>query len=269
MSSGPLSSPPVATPADAPQAPRRARSRAGRALGLWARVALAVGLLAASATARHWQSLRVDALLRDGRVAPFPLADLPMTLGDWVGSEEKMDSDIARATGSTDQLFRVYQHRRTGQKVNVIVLFGPSTEMYVHTPENCYPAAGYTQTFGPTWRDVKVGPGQTRPFHALTFVKGEGGQVDRQEVLYTWRYSDQWTPNLVTQKGFERIPGMFKVHVARPIRSESELELLDVESPCEALIAQLIPEIEARLKPKLPPEAGPAPGAKPAPAPAR
>src|SRR4051812_44763452 len=70
-----------------------------RGLGLWARVGLAVALLAASAAGRAWQSRRVDQMLRDGRVAPFALKVLPKAFGPWVGDDEALDPAIARATG--------------------------------------------------------------------------------------------------------------------------------------------------------------------------
>jgi EpsI family protein len=213
---------------------------------MWARVGLVVALLAASAAARQWQAHRVDQAIRDGRVAPFPLKDIPETLGDWEGVTSKIDPHIARATGSTDSVFRTYQHRRTGQRIDLILLFGPSTEMYIHTPENCYPASGFTQVAGPNLHNLPVGKAQI-PFHSLIYAKGEGSTVEREEVYYTWHYSGRWTPDLVTAKGFERIPGMFKVHIQRRVMKAAELELLDVGNPSEAFLAALMPEIQSRM----------------------
>jgi len=214
--------------------------------GLWIRVGLALTLLCASAAARQWQSRRVDQTLRDGRIPPFSLKEIPETLGDWEGTSTVLDPHIARATGATDSIFRSYQHRRTGQKVDLVLLFGPSTEMYIHTPENCYPAGGWTLLSGPVAHQVLSAAKQV-PFLSLVYYKGEGGTVQREEVYYTWRYSGRWTPYLVTQKGFERIPGMFKVHVQRSIQKASEIDLLDIGNPIEAFLAALMPEIDARI----------------------
>jgi hypothetical protein len=222
-----------------------APSRRGGGAWLWVRVALVVVLLGASALARAWQARRVDQILRDGRVSPCRLADLPETLGPWVGQSEAMDSAIARATGSTDSIFRSYQHKVTGQKLSLIVLFGPSTEMFVHSPDNCYPAAGYHKTRGPTGRTIKSGPASW-PFFETVYAKGEGGKAEQQEVYCTWRYSEVWTPGLTTQKGFERIPGMFKVQVGRQVQ-DKEIELLEDGNPCEAFLSQLMPEIDRRI----------------------
>jgi hypothetical protein len=221
--------------------------RRGTGTWLWIRVALAVALLGASAAGRAWQARRVDQMLRDGRVSPCSLADIPKVLGPWIGDDEKTDSAITRATGSTDSIFRSYQHQTTGQRISLIVLFGPSTEMYVHSPENCYPAAGYEKLSGPFPRSVGAGDVKW-PFYETVFSKGEGGKVEQQEVYCTWRYAETWTPGLTTQKGFERIPGMFKVQIARQIK-DHEIDLLDVGSgdPCKAFLAQLMPDLDRRI----------------------
>ena len=156
-----------------------------------------------------------------------------------------MDPTIARATGSTDSAFRSYQHQTTGQRVSLIVLFGPSTEMYIHSPGNCYPAAGYQRIGGMKLRSIAAG-GAAWPFYEMVYARGEGGKGDQQEIYCTWRYSEAWTPALTTQKGVERIPGMFKVQVARRV-TDRELDLLDIGNPCEAFLAYLMPELDRRI----------------------
>ena len=215
--------------------------------GLWARVGLAVALLAASAAGRAWQGRRVDQRLRDGRIAPFAVAELPKTLGPWVGIDITMDPIIARATGSTEQVQRSYQNTITGQKVEMIFLFGPSTEMFIHAPDVCYPAAGYERIAGPVPHQIAApGDAPRWPFQELIYAKGEGGAADQQEVYFSWRYAGEWSPGMLTRKASERIPGMFKVQVARPIR-DRELAVRGIGNPCEAFLAYLMPEIDRRI----------------------
>ncbi len=234
------------SPAEDLPAPLPARPGVGLA-GLWARVGLAMALLAASAAGRAWQARRVDQRLRDGRIAPFAVADLPKTLGPWVGSDITMDPTIARATGSTEQIQRLYQNSITGQKVEMVFLFGPSTEMFIHAPDVCYPAAGYERVAGPLPHQIAA-PGDASRwlFQELIFNKGEGGAADQQEVYFSWRYAGAWNPGMITRKVSERIPGMFKVQVARPIR-DRELEVRSIGNPCEAFLACLMPEIDRRI----------------------
>lgn len=218
-------------------------SRPGGSLATWTRVALALVLLTGSAGARYWQSRGVDERMRQGLVCPFPLKELPRELGDWRGTDEEMDPQIARNAGCADHVFRTYTNTRTGARVGLILLYGPAEEVFLHAPEKCYPAAGYATLAGPESRTVAVGSVRY-PFTSLLFAKGEGGRTNRQEVYYTWRYLDQWTPRLVVMKRIERIPGMFKVHLSR---LAGPGELREVGNPCEAFLAELMPWVDQRL----------------------
>jgi hypothetical protein len=229
-----------------PPAPNAAhRGLAGP--GLWIRVGLALALFTASAVARQWQASRVNQTLRSGRIAPFALEDIPTVLGDWEKSDATtIDPYLTRNTGAVESVFRTYQHRRTGQKIQLIALFGPSTEMYVHTPVNCYAAGGYISVRNPLLHQISAGNKQY-PFLAAVYAKGEESTITREECYWTWYYAGQWTPNLVTEKKFERIPGMFKVHVQRPVQKQSELDLLEIGNPTEAFLKMLMPQIDARI----------------------
>ena len=244
-----LQSPPPAPAAVSPAAPAVAAREEprGSLRGLWAGVALAAVLLAASGAARAWQARRFDQVLRDGQVPPFQLSRLPMQIGAWSGVDDKLDPEIAKITGGTDIVTRLYRHKITGQTIGLIFLFGPSTNVYGHSPEVCYPANGSSLVSGPIPKTVtSAKTGGSWPFLSSIYVKGEGAPV-RNEVYWTWRYSGRWNPWLESHRGFERIPGMFKVHVDRVVRSKEELDMLDVGNPCQAFLALLMPEIDRLL----------------------
>lgn len=228
----------------APAAPARAAAPAGGPR-FWAGVLLCCAALAASGVLRVWQERRVDAMLLEGRQSPFPLEELPMTLGPWVGSEAQLDPEIAKATGAVDHAFRRYVNQQTGAAVDLIALYGPATNMYVHAPEVCYPGTGYTRVDGPDIRKVPLGDGREAPFRSLVYARGENGVSARQEVYYAWRYFDRWSPDSVKHKQYERIPGMFKVQLAREVLPG---ELREVANPCESLLGYLMPELERRIE---------------------
>lgn len=233
---------PPAPPAPTRPAPPPGVVAPGRPAGAWARVALAVLVLAASGAARHLQARKYAARALAERNSPFPLKDLPTNLGGWSGIDEALDPQIARATGCTDSAFRTYADLRTGVKIGMIVLYGPTVDVFVHSPENCYSAAGYAQVDGET-RMVDVG-GRKVPIRRLIFARGEGSRAERQEIYYTWYYDDRWTPDLAEAKRLERIPAIYKVHLSRSVR---ENELLDVGNPCEDFLARLIPDLDRRI----------------------
>ena len=211
----------------------------------WLRVVLVCAVLVGSGGIRSWQAGKVRAALEQGKKSSFTLKELPLTLGNWRGEDTILDPQIARRTGASDALFRRYVDQTTGAAVEVIVLYGPAVELFIHMPEVCYTGAGYAQSAGPDQR-VIASSGVEAPFRSLVFVKGQGAEADLEEVYYSWRYQGRWTPQLGTIKQFERIPGMYKVHLARRLTAQ---ERRDVANPCESLLGVLVPEIEHRLSP--------------------
>jgi len=229
---------------DAAPVPRFPSRRVGSGFH-WLRVVLVCAALVGSGGVRSWQAWKVDALLEKGKKSSFPLQELPLTLGSWQGEDASLDPQIARRAGASDAVFRRYVNQTTGATVEVIVLYGPAVELFFHTPEVCYPGAGYTQLDGPDQRVIGSG-GVVAPFRSLVFVKGQGAEADRVEVYYSWRYQGRWTPEFGTFKQFERIPGVYKIQLARRL---TEQERRDVGTPCESLLDVLVPEIEHRLAP--------------------
>ena len=209
----------------------------------WMRIALACLVLCASGSLRLWQAKRIEAKLNEGSKPAFDLNEIPMTLGSWKGETTKLDPNIARGTGADIVVTRRYVNQDTGVAVDMILLFGPAVNMFIHLPELCYPAAGFSQVEGPAICSIKT-DSETVPFRSLVYGKGEGIASDLQEVYYTWRYNNTWSPDVGNQKFFERIPGMYKVHLARHV---GQGERRDVGNPCEALLQVLIPEVERRL----------------------
>ena len=218
--------------------------RKGFTATTWIRIVLACFVLFISGSLRLWQAKRIEARLSEGSKPAFDLNEIPMTLGSWKGETTKIDPNIARGTGADIVVTRRYINQDTGVAVDMIVLFGPAVNMFIHLPELCYPAAGFSQVEGPAICSIKTAT-ETVPFRSLVYGKGEGIASDLQEVYYTWRYNNKWSPDVGNQKFFERIPGMYKVHLARHL---GQGERRDVGNPCEALLKVLIPEVERRLE---------------------
>jgi hypothetical protein len=250
MSTTELTTPPVAAgPAAAAAGPRRGVP--------WGRVALACALLLGSAAARSWQARRVGDEIDAGRMPPFTLKDLPLELGPWKGTDGELDPEIASGAGCTGNISRTYEDERTGLKLNVIVLYGPATTVYIHAPEVCYPKSGFAQEMGPIGRTIEVptpaGKAEKAEFASLLFTKGEGGLAEREMVYYAWWYKGMWSPRQLNQKQSERIPGMFKVHLQRRAGPYERLRLEGAdrpglgEEPCESFLKALLPEIDRRI----------------------
>lgn len=146
-------------------------------------------------------------------------------------------------TGANQVVTRRYVNQNTGVSLDVILLFGRAVNMYLHSPEICYPAAGYGLSDGPDLRPIET-PSGDASFRSLVYSKGDGAAATHQEVYYTWRHNGQWSPDLGNHKVLERISGMYKVHIAR---ATSNREQRDVGNPSEAFLKILLPEMNRRL----------------------
>ena len=221
-----------------------------RGVGGWVRVGMVCALLVGSGMLRSWQERKIEHGLNVGRAAVVPLEQVPLEIGSWSGVDTVLDEQIARVTGADKIVTRRYTNRNTGVAIEVILLFGPASNMYIHAPTLCYANAGFETVEGPDTLALHTGaePGETVPFMSAVYSKGTGTRATLQEVYWTWRYSGHWTPLVLKPKQIERLPSMIKVHTARPVLVG---ERRGANNPNEALLRVLIPEIE-RLFRRLP-----------------
>jgi Protein of unknown function (DUF3485) len=229
-----------------------ARSAARLAAG----AAIACALVLASGAVRWWQVRRVDATMNAGlNERQFKLDEIPLTLGHWTGVKTEMDQRIVAATGSHELITRHYTDSDTGVGIDVIVLFGPSSDIFIHTPELCYPKAGFTSHAAAVDRTLDCG-GVEAGCRSVAYVKGDSGSRDIQDVYFTWRYNGRWTPNVGSPKQLERIPGMYKIQIARKLSAKESHA--DDRDPCESFLKVLIPDLESRITGRAPAPEAPA-----------
>jgi hypothetical protein len=254
MSTPVSTSDPTATQISPSDSPPADGSRRRGAPSPWVSMTLACALLGASGGVRAWQDYRFATVENRSESCPFPLKDLPKTLGDeWTlqeGGEKVLDPEVAQVAGCRDSLIRTYRNATTGVNVTALILFGPSKAVVGHTPEVCYPAAGYRMYRDPTLRSVALRPDAHGPLPVAEFRTGVYARERehrhwRDEVYYAFRHGDRWSPDAARHyKDFRHHPSMFKVQVQRPV---SETERNEGNNPTEQFLALLIPQIESRI----------------------
>src|SRR3954447_12262923 len=104
-------------------------------------------LLGVSGGVRAWQDFRFATVEMQGQKCPFDLKDIPTKIGSvWQlqeGGEGELDKEVKRVAGCNDSLIRTYRNATTGVNLTLLILYGPAKNVAGHTPEVCYPAAGY------------------------------------------------------------------------------------------------------------------------------
>jgi EpsI family protein len=111
-------------------------------------VVLAVLLLVGAGVAyrvgaRELQSIRDEPIL-----LPRPLADIPVEIGPWLGTDLELDSmvrDYMKSNFADDFVRRRYEHTISGEWVGVYVVYCASNPggLLGHRPAVCFPANGW------------------------------------------------------------------------------------------------------------------------------
>ncbi len=218
-----------------------------RAKSPWFWFAMTALLLVVSGGVRFWRDWQFESMADQSAACPFPLNEIPKTLGRWYaieGSDLKLDPETARTAGSSDHILRTYQNDE-GDTVGVLVLYGLAREVFAHTAEICYPTAGYKVAHDLQDSEIEV-PGVSTPVPVRSAVFGKtlAGITRYEEVLSTYRHGGKWVPDVGSRwKLFRYQPGMFKIQVQRQVDSFSP-----ETSPSRSLVADLVLAIESRLK---------------------
>jgi hypothetical protein len=217
----------------------------------WIWMTIASVLLGGSVLARSLQDQRFATRRTWGTTPPFRLKDLPTKLEGWKVEEKgetQLDPQIARVAGAADHVVRRYVDEQTGVALTVLILFGRGDALSVHSPEACYPLAGYAPAGEPfefpvTIKDNDVS--STARFRSVAYYKPGGLKSDRQETVFGFRHAGEWIPEAASRwKQFRHDPVMFKIHIQRPI---IETERRQVNNPALAFLGVFLPQFEKQL----------------------
>jgi len=217
----------------------------------WTWTLLVCVVLGVSGGLRYLRDWQFQSLNKENEKPPFPLKEFPKVLGDWhevEGSEITLDPQVARIAGSSDHLIRTYVNDMNGERVSVMILYGLAYLVWPHTPDACYPAAGFKKV--PPLRDIEIDvPGTTTKarFREQNFAKYQTGAGIYQQVYHSLRNANEWGLNLENRwKSFRYSPGMFKVQVQRQVVAVGKAE----NSSLEEFLGKIVQEIDQRLAAK-------------------
>ena len=142
-------------------------------------------------------------------------------------------------------MMRTYSNATTGVSVVALIIFGPAQAVFGHRPEICYPSAGYQMVDAAMLRTVPNALGSPAAFRSEVFARQRDQRRWREEVYYSFRHGDQWSPDVERfWKDFRHHPSMFKIQVQRPVVATERRTL---NNPTEQFLALLLPEIERRV----------------------
>jgi hypothetical protein len=203
------------------------------ALALLAVSGLAHGLLTS-----RWQPSEALAAAR----SRVPL--VPLTIGGWQGRDLPTDPEAFAQARAEAYWMRHYQEGPDGPGVTAILMCGQTGPLAVHTPDICYPSAGYAMTAPETHIDIPL-PGAKRPAQLWTavFRKELPTGSNQLRLFWTWNASGSWQAPASPRLAFAGEPAIFKLYVVHELVAG---EPLDRDLALEFLV-QLLPALNKTL----------------------
>lgn len=234
--------------------------------GLWA-VALSAALVIAVTMVQGTMTERWAPASRDEveRVSRLLEERFPKQFGNWE-VEHELEGDpreLARA-GAVGHVSLVFRNTRTKSRVSTFVVSALPHDASGHTPDRCYPGAGFSVGESEHRLTVPLADGRKAEAYTGTFVKS--GQTLRIFWTYGVPSSHEnieldWIAPQLARISLAPFPAVYKLYA---IVDETRLGASQSMAECEQLMAELLPALDASLAAATP---SPSPAAEPPSAP--
>jgi hypothetical protein len=204
-------------------------------------VPIAVVILVASGAASGLWSGRW-APPADINEAKAVLARVPATCGDWESRPLDLDPEVWSGLDTSGYLVRRYVNRRARSEVTVVLECGWPGHVAVHTPDVCYPNAGYELVGERTRQPAPTGPGE---FWVAHFRKPEAPARDELRIFWAWNADGAWQVPNNPRLAFGGRQVLYKLCVIRRVTQADEP--LD-GGPIMTFLNAFVPALQACLQ---------------------
>ena len=173
------------------------------------------------------------------------IEQVSMEAGDWKGEPQKSNPNILRQAGAIGATSRAYRNDKTGEVVSIFIICGHSRDTAVHTPNICYPRAGYTQLEKPATKysfDAEI----ENEFYTATFraKDQDGGGIVR--VFWGWATDPKWVAPDGAKSSFPGETGLVKMYFITALPNENQPP---EDSPANAFAKDFLPIVTRTLFP--------------------
>jgi hypothetical protein len=168
------------------------------------------------------------------------LQTLPKTLGDWTSVDRELGARELEMAGAAGYVSRLYTNPARGFAVSVLLLTGLPGNIATHTPDACYPGAGYALGASEDY-DRKYGPEeQIAQFRTAIAAKG-GPTPSTLRIYWTWHSSKGWSAPEEARWTLGAEPFLTKLYL---VRETSGAKVDPKADPCNELINRILPELD-------------------------
>jgi hypothetical protein len=193
--------------------------------------------------------------------APVRLKLIEHKLGNWEGRDLQLEGQQASwaqlGDGSGDDLGyidRDYVDTATGKHVSILLVWGRPDPISQHTPDQCYPSAGFTPANDKVREAIDAeAPRSPAEFYVQDFAKS-GPDSARLRIYWAWNADGRWQapedPHeaLGRHRQYYTYGGgvLFKLYVIREVTGEDGASDADASKD---FLRVLLPEFRRQLFP--------------------
>ena len=164
----------------------------------------------------------------------------------WSSGAEKSSDAILKIAGAEGEFVRVYSNA-SGQQVRVSIICARLRDVFYHTPDRCYPAAGFEMLGDPQPEVFEIGKGETAEFFTTTFLKSEPSGTHSERGFWSWSGDGKWIAPKNPKLTFAGQKALYKMYVFAAVPTGSKK--LGIDEYCVDFIRAFVPVLDAALAP--------------------
>ncbi len=156
--------------------------------------------------------------------ASAALHELPLTIGEWEGTEGEINPQQLKIAEATGSLLRVYRHRTTGESFSVMLLCGPHGPISLHPPTVCFVGAGWNLTAAPESHEYVDREATACQFWQARFDRSSDLRRDAILTDWAWNNGQGWKASSDPRFEFAGSPYLFKLYVTGSVPTDSDAD---------------------------------------------
>jgi hypothetical protein len=164
------------------------------------------------------------------------VAQVPAIAGGWTGSNLAVDEESFRQARAVAYWMRRYTKEGTKGQFAVILMCGRADHMAVHTPDICYPGAGYEMAGAQEKKLLTFAKGsKSAEFWTARFRQPNKPSANPLYIWWTWGCEGAWRAPASPRWQFGRQPFLYKLYVAHDNANDNDTA---------EFLRQLLPTLE-------------------------
>jgi hypothetical protein len=181
----------------------------------------------------------------DIQAAAAKLEHIPRDFGPWKGTDSPIDEKIIRVAEAVGNVSRNYLNSKNGERINILLLCGPTGPIGAHSPEVCYGGLGFACRGNPARKSIALTNNGAASFWTARFEK-KSLTDEALRVYWAWSANGDWEASSKPRTDFAFRSVLYKLYLVRadepgnPVREPKN-------EPIELFLEDFLPIVKHAL----------------------